>query len=216
MRISDLAREAGLPVATVKYYLREHLLPPGRPTARTQAEYDGTHLARLRLVRALVHVGGLSLAQVHAVLEALDADPEQLPWAVGRAHEALSGHPAPPADAPAGPALDPAGLEALRALGWHVDPRSATVRRFCEAVAGARELGLPLDDSRLAVYARAALDVAHHDVATVPRDGGAMVGPAAVEHVVLGTVLYEPVLLALRRLAQQHVFIDAQGPADAG
>ena len=37
MRISELARRSGLPVATVKYYLREGLLPAGEPTAATQA-----------------------------------------------------------------------------------------------------------------------------------------------------------------------------------
>ncbi|GMA88788.1 hypothetical protein GCM10025868_40380 [Angustibacter aerolatus] len=47
-----------MPVATVKYYLREGLLPPGTPTSRTQAQYDEEHVRRLRLVRALLDVGG--------------------------------------------------------------------------------------------------------------------------------------------------------------
>ena len=34
-------------------------------------------------------------------------------------------------------------------------------------------------------------------------------GPVSdvVEYIVVGTVLYEPLLLALRRLAQQHLFL---------
>ena len=72
MRIAELGQESGLPVATVKYYLREELLQPGAPTAANRAEYDGRHLRRLRLIRILVEVGGLSLRQVGAVLAAID------------------------------------------------------------------------------------------------------------------------------------------------
>ena len=61
MRISALAAEAGLPVATVKFYLREGLLHPGTATSATQAAYDAGHLQRLRLVRALLGPVGLSV-----------------------------------------------------------------------------------------------------------------------------------------------------------
>jgi hypothetical protein len=50
--------------------------------------------------------------------------------------------------------------------------------------------------------------VARVDVAGIP---GTSPGDAA-RYVVLGTVLYEPVLLALRRLAQQHVFGETRPP----
>ena len=33
MRIGDLAKTTGVPVATLKFYLREGLLPAGTPTA---------------------------------------------------------------------------------------------------------------------------------------------------------------------------------------
>ena len=62
MRISELSRESGVPVATIKFYLRERLLPDGVLTSATQAQYDETHVARLRLVRALIGPGGLSIA----------------------------------------------------------------------------------------------------------------------------------------------------------
>ena len=37
MRISQLSGEAGIPVATIKYYLREGLLHDGLLTSATQA-----------------------------------------------------------------------------------------------------------------------------------------------------------------------------------
>ena len=49
MRISGLAERTGVPVATLKYYLREGLLHAGTATARTQAVYDTTHVERVRL-----------------------------------------------------------------------------------------------------------------------------------------------------------------------
>jgi hypothetical protein len=55
---------------------------------------------------------------------------------------------------------------------------------------------VPADD--LAVYATAARSVAEVDVAGVPTSSP----QDATRHVVLGTLLREPVLLALRRLAQ--------------
>ena len=56
MRISDLSEATGVPVATVKYYLRERLLHPGEVVSRTQARYDASHVERLTLVRALTEV----------------------------------------------------------------------------------------------------------------------------------------------------------------
>ena len=77
MRISDIAREAGVPVATVKYYLREGLLHPGELTSATQARYDESHVARLQLIRSLLGPGGLSVVRAREVLRAIDDPPAQ-------------------------------------------------------------------------------------------------------------------------------------------
>ena len=68
MTLSELAEAANLPVATVKYYLREGLLPPGTPVTRTRADYSAGHLDRLRLVRALVDAAGLSIADARRIV----------------------------------------------------------------------------------------------------------------------------------------------------
>ncbi|MFD7659160.1 MerR family transcriptional regulator, partial [Actinosynnema sp. NPDC059797] len=74
MRIGELSRRSGVSVPTIKFYLREGLLAPGSGTARNQASYGEAHERRLRLVRALVEVGGLSLTAVREVLAASDGD----------------------------------------------------------------------------------------------------------------------------------------------
>ena len=75
MRISDLSHATGVPVPTIKFYLREGILPFGRGIATNQAEYGEDHVRRLRLIRALAEVGGLPLATVRDVLGAVD-DPK--------------------------------------------------------------------------------------------------------------------------------------------
>ena len=79
MRISELSAATALPTCTIKYYLREGLLPAGHRSSRTTADYDATHMERLRLVRALIETGGLGLAAVRRVLTVIDApDPQRL------------------------------------------------------------------------------------------------------------------------------------------
>jgi DNA-binding transcriptional MerR regulator len=44
MRISELSARSGISVPTIKFYLREGLLPPGSPRAVNQADYGEPHL----------------------------------------------------------------------------------------------------------------------------------------------------------------------------
>ena len=203
MRISELARTTGIALATVKYYLREGLLPPGRQTSATQATYGEHHVERLRLVRALVEVGGLSIAAVREVLRCLDDERHTLHRALGAAHSALP----PQADE----SVDPTpARELVGALGWRVHDTAPALRQLARAMAALAEVGMPLD--RLETYAQAAHAVAEADVATVPGASRA----EAVRNAVVGTVLYEPVLLALRRLAQEDVSARRFGHAAPG
>jgi DNA-binding transcriptional MerR regulator len=198
MRISELSRTSGVPVPTIKFYLREQLLPPGRATAATQADYDEAHVQRLRLIRALTEVGRMSLATVRWVLQVVDTGAEATAAAVGAAHDSL------PPLVPHGDVPPTRALDVVEALGWHVDTASASLWQLEAALAAVEEVGLPLGPERLAAYGGAALDVARVDVAGVPAGDP----QDAVQYVVVGTVLYEPVLLALRRLAQQHLYTE--------
>jgi DNA-binding transcriptional MerR regulator len=201
MRVSELSRESGISIPTIKYYLREGLLPPGEQMAPRQGDYSRDHLRRLRLIRALVDVGGLSLKQVGKILWAIDDDRLPVNQLFGIAHHALGPPPdqeEPPADvARARGEVD----QFLQRLGWRVSPQAPSRRALAEALVTLRRMGREVDTEVFERYAAIADDLAAWEVATVPAAGSRA---EAVEQVVIGTVAFETALVALRRLAQEH------------
>lgn len=205
MRISELSRRSGVPVGTVKYYLREGLLPPGEVTSATQSRYGEGHVARLALVRALLDAGGLSVARARHVLTAVDDDATSVHDALGVACGELphGGHDAP----------DPAPARAhLARWGWRVEESSPALAQLAAALGALEDAGFPTTDGLLDRYARAAGELAVQDVAEVPTTSRA----EAVRFVVVGTLLLEPVLVALRRLAQEDASVTRFGPGGRG
>ncbi len=209
MRMAELVRRSGVPAASVKFYLREGMLPPGEATAATQARYDEGHVRRLRLIKSLTGVAGLPLAKVKIVLglidEAGDADRPGLDL-LGKAMSALPPYPAADRVAPGAPPDLPRARRALAFLGQVYEPGFVAVAQLERALAALEDAGIPLSDDRLAVYGRHIRAIAAEELAPMadqaPGD--------AVAYAVLGTVLHEPVLLALRRLAHQDLVAAAE------
>jgi DNA-binding transcriptional MerR regulator len=203
MKVGELSRNSGVSVASIKYYLREGLLPPGERTGPNQASYDEGHVRRLRMVRALIDVGGLSVAATRAVLAAVD-DPEvPLHEALGRAQATTpppggaSGDPDDEAHAAAQHAL----AELVRERGWHVDAKNPAWDTAVEVLATYTRLGDDDLANQLGLYAEAMEDVARREVTAVVDRGDRA---RTVEGAIVGTVLGDTLLAALRRLAQQH------------
>jgi len=192
MRISALSGQAGLPVGTVKFYLRCGLLHHGRATSATQAQYDATHLARLRLIRALREVGGMSLEDIQRVLDAIDLPTDSPEASVAMVQSALS---PPLADSP-----DPGPARAVvEELGWRIAEDSPALPHLARALAALSSIGVHLPPDRLRVYADAASESS--------RSEGAAVAEAAPEDrglVAASAVLLDALLVALRRLADEH------------
>jgi DNA-binding transcriptional MerR regulator len=194
MLISELSTRTGVPVATLKFYLREGLLMPGTALSATRSDYGDEHVRRVGVARALTEVVGLSVQQAREVFALFGSPRSELFEALGRAMAHL-----PPAGAPTADDY-PRARAVLTRLGWLYDPRYAAVPQLERALAAAETAGLGLTNARLDVYAPAIRAIAEYDVAQVPDDPD-----RALEYSVLGTALYEPVLIALRRLAHQDV-----------
>ncbi len=200
MRISELSAATGVPVPTIKYYLREKLLPEGTRTSATQASYDEVHVQRLRVIRALID-SGVSIAETRNVIAALDAPPPTPYELLGVAHAAV----APPAE----DGIDTAAAEDLFAqLGGKpesCDP--AQLAGLAHALRNVERSGFRIPPDVLAAYVAAARRIAEAEIAGIPTDSAESV----VRYVVLGTVLPEQVLLALRRVAEQVVSAERFG-----
>jgi DNA-binding transcriptional MerR regulator len=70
LRIGELADRAGVSVATIKFYIREGLLPPPPvKTGRTMGYYDEAYLERLLLIRKLREEHFLPIRAIRLLLE---------------------------------------------------------------------------------------------------------------------------------------------------
>ncbi|MEU0789641.1 MerR family transcriptional regulator [Amycolatopsis sp. NPDC005961] len=207
MRMAELSAGSGVPVATVKYYLREGLLPPGERTSPNQARYSPDHVQRLRLIRALTEVGGLPLASVGAVLAAIDGDatPHET---MGVVQQELAGVPPQVSDEAAAWASELLHDLALR-HGWKWHPtENRAFGNLIAALATAKELGHGKLAERLDEYAVLAVRVAELDVEVV---AGLTSFDKIVEAGLVATVLGDRIFTGLRHLAQEHVSRDVLG-----
>lgn len=202
MRIAELSRRTGAPIPTIKYYIREGLLPAGTRTAANQADYDTGHAERIELIRALREVAGLPIATIRDTLDAI-ADPAP---ATGGRHVdvALRSLSEPLAidedDRDAYAAASRKVDAVLDGAGWEIDPESTARADLIRAVVALdRNFPQGAGADVLAGYARNAAALAAREI---PDDWDPAGSPAdALRYAVLGTVLFEPVILALRRLA---------------
>ncbi|MFE1076625.1 MerR family transcriptional regulator [Streptomyces sp. NPDC058783] len=205
MRLADLSKRSGVSTATIKYYLREGLLPPGRQINATTAEYDEGHLRRLRLVRALIQVGKVPVSTAREILGHVDDESLGRTIRLGAALWAL------PQDAEpdeADPAVAAARVEVdrlLELLGWETSqelaPLSPVHRSLVVAVAALRRLDYPWDAELMAPYGELMMEVARRDLDFMETHASEA---EQVELAVASAVLFQPVLRALHRLAQEE------------
>ncbi|MGE5281379.1 MAG: MerR family transcriptional regulator [Chloroflexota bacterium] len=74
LRIGELAEASGVPVPTIKHYLREGLLPEPVKTSRNMAYYPPEFVDRIRLIKQLQEERFMPLKAIRSVL---DEDPER-------------------------------------------------------------------------------------------------------------------------------------------
>jgi DNA-binding transcriptional MerR regulator len=204
MRVAELSRQTGVPVPTIKYYLREGLLPAGELTSPNQATYDDRHVRRLRLVRALLEVGRLPIATIREVLRDVDGHAEwNMHYRLGRTLYPLAGVQ----DAPAGPELaaEMADVDAMIARwGWRVEPDSPGRRKLAEVTLTLRELRVAHLIDEIDRYAEAAEMIAEADLRGISTERAP---DDLITSAVIGTIVGDALQAALRRLAQEHTSV---------
>jgi DNA-binding transcriptional MerR regulator len=198
MKISELSRHSGVSLPTIKFYIREGLLPPGTRTGRNQAAYGASHVSRLTLIRSLRDAAGLPLDVIARSLRAADRATDDR---VIAAIDAL--------ERPAGVAVDPDSAEYRKAVGvvqriarsrgWSVGPRDVSFRDAARALAVTKRW-FPYGEGEdgVAHYFEAAESIAKNEI---PEEWDPGSTEEALAYSMLGTVLFEPVILAARRMA---------------
>jgi DNA-binding transcriptional MerR regulator len=220
MLMAELSRRSGVPVATIKYYLREGLLPAGVATSATRAQYGQAHLRRLQLIRALVDIGEVPVAALRKILAVVDDQDASVHQMLGTVEYQLGPRAAgPDGDDPDWQAARQEVDDLIADMGWTVTPFAPARNLLALTLAALRRSGSAPPGAGLRAYAEAMAALAAAEVASIVQDPdsapGSEAGPASArasepgsrvalaESAVLGMVLYERVIVALRRLAQE-------------
>jgi DNA-binding transcriptional MerR regulator len=198
MRMTELSQRSGVPIPTIRYYLREGLLPPGQFTSPNQATYDDTHVHRLTLIRAMVEVGEMPIASVRKLFLHLETKEGNEFGTLGLVQYALVRDLSPSADSDALARVQ----DLLDRLGWQVREHNPARSVLAAAIETLERLGYDDVLGLLDHYAAAAGELAADEVDLVlARDGLEDRAGAVVVTGILGDAM----LGALRRLAQENV-----------
>jgi DNA-binding transcriptional MerR regulator len=192
MQLKLLSSRSGVSSASIKFYLREGLLPPGSTAASPRADYTQAHLQRLELIKVLRRVVGLGLDKVRAITAGIDdsglGDVELMgrvqAMVLGLAEEPVPDHPL---------------TAGLVGSGRWVDAPSQARNSLNLLLYRMDELGVPAGTRVLAAYADAVDQVAALDIGSVEQSGSR---DEMVLAVAVGTHLYSELLLKMLAVAQ--------------
>jgi DNA-binding transcriptional MerR regulator len=174
LKISELAERSGVAAGTIRFYIREGLLPrPTMKTSRNMAYYDAAFVERIKLIRRLQEERRLPLSAIHTLLSnAVEEGRGDLPSLLELEAEVVDALDAPDAAESTRAELlertgiDPCELDTMIELGLLTPRDQEAAQRFSpddagivEVVARARASGLsreifPTGD--IAVYRDAA------------------------------------------------------------
>jgi DNA-binding transcriptional MerR regulator len=195
VQLNELSQRSGVSPASIKFYLREGLLPAGDAIHATRAEYSDRHLDRLELIQALRRIVGLNIRQIHGLLGMVDDGASRLDLlaAVQRVVLNLDNYTT------ASGGVSGAAADAVVDLrGWPDVPSDArnALNAHLELMAS---LGIPVPEDVLETYSKAMDEIAGLDIAAAAAPGSTdrLILTAAV-----GMHVHSQLLLRLLALAQ--------------
>lgn len=173
MRLSDLAEATGVSAASIKYYRREGLLPPGRHVTATRQDYGRRHVERLQLIQVLRELLDAPIPRIARLTAILDDPQRPLLDALAEAQTIMLGtdsEEAPERERPEHPSLAPL----LEQLGWPDVPSSPRAA-LDEVLHLIESWGVPTHIDLLSRYAEPIAQIAAVDLELMQR----MPDPAA-------------------------------------
>jgi DNA-binding transcriptional MerR regulator len=195
MQLKELSEHSGVSAASIKYYLREGMLPAGETVHATRAQYSARHVERLNLIQALRRIVGLNIEQIRGLLKIADDGAPRLTLlaAVQRVVLDLDA-----STTSSGGVRAPAGDAVVRLRNWPDHPSDArsALNAHLELM---ESLNIRVSGELLDTYSKAMDDVAGLDIAvtTAPDSVDQLILTAAV-----GMHMHSQLLLKLLALAQ--------------
>lgn len=197
--MAELSARSGVQIPTIRFYMREGLVPAGHLTSPNQAVYDEGHIRALKLVRTLVEVGGLPISAVREVLAHLQAKDGDLYGSMGGVQYALTTRREVPDDDTLRKARERVdGL--IEGRAWKIRANNPARESLAQALATLDRLDQHDVADMLDAYADAMAALAEDEVtALLKRDTVEGISEGVIAYDVLGDAM----LSALRRLAQE-------------
>lgn len=206
MKLSELAARTRTSTATLKFWIREGILPPGELRNQTTAVYGEGHVERIALVRTLREEFDLPIARIRALVVRIDDPGVSLLEIMEECQLIATG-------LRAGDAGQDARVPRLLAdVGW---PDATSVARdaLSAALRDAEAVGVTFGRETLARYARMLAEFAREDIASIRTDG---TRDAVARALLQGAAAQTRVLVALNQLAHTSAAIsDALARAQA-
>ena len=204
--VSELARKSAVSVASIKFYLREGILQSGDLSQPSREYYDESHLTRLRLIRILRDVGKLPIKRIRDIVKVLNRTESVSLEGIGDALAALS---------KGGLGRETAAVKRAKAEvramlkeeNINFVPDSPMVNELAHALAGVRRAaGIEVPIAMLAQYVKPMNAIATLDFRSMLNfiASGNMGHSETLGYAVVGTLSWEPVLLALRKILHEH------------
>jgi DNA-binding transcriptional MerR regulator len=197
VHLKELSRQSEVSAASIKYYLREGLLPPGLSRHATLAEYGDEHLLRLRLIQALRNVVKLSIGQIKVLTQLIDDPQVEFVNLLGKTQSMVLGYDFKEARE------HPLTAGVVHSRDWpdiDTDARQALNAHLREMAS----LGLDPREEILEGYAAAVDTVAQQDLSSITDAGNR---DEAVLTVAIGVHQYSTLLVRMLALAQTSASI---------
>lgn len=200
LKMAELSAQSGVPIPTIRFYIREGLVPAGTLTSPNQAVYEEAHVRALKLVRTLVDVGGLPIASVREVLAHIQAKGGNLYGSLGAVQYALTTRREAPQDETLQRARSTVDAMII-SRNWYIRGDNPARESLAQTLATLDRLEQNDVVANLEAYADAAGNLARIEVEDLLKQDTV---EAISQGIIAYDVLGDAMLSALRRLAQEH------------
>ena len=215
MKLNQLAATTGASTATIKYWIREQILPPGALRNQTTAVYDTAHVHRIHLIRTLRERFDQPIADIRHLTGMLDDHTVPMVTVMDACQHIAAGlgggdaNPDTDSDTDASPHHDIV-RDLLHLTGWP-DVSSTARAALVDTLREVDEDGAPYSADRLTTYATALAGIAQEDLAYVSDTNTDNTEEPhrdeIARRVLIGTRAQTRVLLAMNNLAHASAAI---------